>query len=198
VRDREAKTKGVTTLSITSGRALQIIDARGNRQEITAEKGEFSKPGQLFKLEKGRLIPVDKLNPGEHGYAQHGETEWNGAANAETAKIAEKPAPGAPPAKPPAPAEAVAPPKIESAGIPPLTHTQAPGPAKILAPEQSKAPVVDTQKPATTEPLPSKQTVAKGEPGWVGNIPTKDIHVDAPRFQFKRTVSDWKRRHSAD
>jgi Histidine phosphatase superfamily (branch 1) len=29
---------------------------------------------------------------------------------------------------------------------------------------------------------------APGAPGWVGNVPTSDIQVDAPRFQFKRNV----------
>jgi hypothetical protein len=33
-------------------------------------------------------------------------------------------------------------------------------------------------------PKPAEQ----GEPGWVGNVPTSSIRVDAPRFQFKRNV----------
>lgn len=39
-----------------------------------------------------------------------------------------------------------------------------------------------------SEAAKPNQQVAERTPGWVGNIPTSDIHVDAPRFQFKANV----------
>jgi len=120
-------------LNITSGRALQIVDAWGkNGQpadgsvdtgEITAEKGEFSKPGQLFRLGAGGLEPVAEVKGPGQFFGQHGETEWNRASGGTVSG---------------------------------LSGTQAgAGPAK-------------------------------GEAGWVGNIPTSEIQVDAPRGRRRR------------
>lgn len=85
----EAMPHGSSVLNVTSGRALQIIDAwakTGNPADnkvsipaMTADS-EFSKPGQLFRLDPGGLNPVDKIDgPGQY-FAQHGATEWNASA----------------------------------------------------------------------------------------------------------------------
>jgi hypothetical protein len=50
------------------------------------------------------------------------------------------------------------------------------------------------ESPASLETAPingaagPESSIAPGEPGWVGNIPTTQIMVDAPRFQFKQNV----------
>jgi len=77
-------------LNISSGRVLHIVhawaangrpeDGSIDKHEITQERGEFSKPGQLFHLEPGGLRPVRQVEkPGQY-FAQHGETEWNSPA----------------------------------------------------------------------------------------------------------------------
>lgn len=43
------------------------------------------------------------------------------------------------------------------------------------------------EEPEPTAPATSQQAAERG-PGWVGNIPTSEIQVDAPRFQFKANV----------
>jgi hypothetical protein len=68
-----------------------------------------------------------------------------------------------------------------SAELPEVPSTQvsaptAADPAAIAAPSRELAPVVHTPED-------------RG-PGWVGNIPTSEIQVDAPRFQFKRDVGE--------
>jgi hypothetical protein len=40
---------------------------------------------------------------------------------------------------------------------------------------------------AAAEP-PRPGAAQRGEPGWVGNVPTSELHVDALRFQFKQNV----------
>jgi broad specificity phosphatase PhoE len=87
LEQRKGMDPGAKTLNITSGRALQIVDAWAkaggkpnasvDAAEITAEKGEFSKPGQLFRLGGAGLEPVERVEgPGQY-FAQHGATEWN-------------------------------------------------------------------------------------------------------------------------
>jgi broad specificity phosphatase PhoE len=82
-------------LNVTSGRALQIIDAwakagkPGNgsvdTNEIVREREEFSKPGQLFRLGENGLEPVARIKePGQY-FAQHGETVWNRSQQAPSA-----------------------------------------------------------------------------------------------------------------
>lgn len=51
-------------------------------------------------------------------------------------------------------------------------------PASDAAPSEAASP--GTRPPA--------QAAADRAPGWVGNIPTSEIQVDAPRFQFKANV----------
>ncbi len=76
----------IAALGITSGRALQVIDAwarAGQRPDhlvdtaaMTSDE-EFSKPGDLFRLEQNGLKKVDRIKgPGLY-FAQHGATEWN-------------------------------------------------------------------------------------------------------------------------
>ena len=48
--------------------------------------------------------------------------------------------------------------------------------------ERHRAQEAEEAKAET--PAPKK----RGEPGWVGNVPTSSLHVDPTRFQFKRNV----------
>lgn len=86
-RQRDALPFHGTALNISSGRVLHIVhawaaagrpdDRSVDHKEITTERGEFSKPGQLFRLEPGGLRAVRNVDkPGQY-FAQHGETAWN-------------------------------------------------------------------------------------------------------------------------
>lgn len=81
-----AMSPGAKALNITSGRALQIIDAWAKAGKppdgsvdlaAMTKDAEFSKPGQLFRLDASGLRPITKISgPGQY-FAQHGATQWN-------------------------------------------------------------------------------------------------------------------------
>ncbi|MGA2713288.1 MAG: histidine phosphatase family protein [Bryobacteraceae bacterium] len=75
---------GSSVLNITSGRALQIIDAWGktgnpahNAIDIPTMTAEAKYPvGQIFHLGPDGLDPVGRIQPGQN-YTVHASTDWN-------------------------------------------------------------------------------------------------------------------------
>jgi hypothetical protein len=84
--------------------------------------------------------------------------------------------------------------RMQKEGIVGAAEGHAPRP--VLTQPQSGSTIVNPVQPTSAsgspgEPAPAKPAPPPPEqrgPGWVGNIPTSEIQVDAPRFQFKRNV----------
>jgi broad specificity phosphatase PhoE len=63
-------------LNITSGRALQIIDANGDPERIIGRRKEFQR-GQIYRRTAEGLTPADRIVPGTQNFTTHEDTAWN-------------------------------------------------------------------------------------------------------------------------
>jgi hypothetical protein len=100
-------------------------------------------------------------------------------------------------AAPPAPAkkakkpETPTPTAVQGVAAPAQTVAETPqvtqAPAPVKTPE-TPTPAEPTAQGGAATPATANAGKQRGDPGWVGNVPTSSLHVDAPRFQFKQNV----------